>query len=77
METKDAASLLGAWYRILAVQKQARTGFTAQQLTDLRAIVPTGMPPLLQYLVVKLTNPATRLALGISDEVANSVRGFM
>ena len=74
VETSEVVRVLGIWYRVLAEERKVQGNFTAQQLADLRAIVPEGMSPLLQYLVCTLTNRATWRALGISDGVARSVR---
>ena len=74
VETDAAVRMLGMAYKALAVERSVRGGLSQQQLYDLKAIVPTGMPPLLQYLVVTLTNQATCRALGITDGVARSVR---
>jgi len=75
VETSEAAQQLGLWYKVLAAEKQPRAGgLQAQQLRDLEAIVSNGMKPVLRYLVVTLTNPATRRTLNISDGEARSVR---
>ena len=74
VETSEAVRSIGIYYRVLAAERQPRGDLKEQQLRDLEAIVADGHKPLLQYLVVTLTNSATWRALNISDGVARSVR---
>jgi hypothetical protein len=74
VEASEAARVVGVWYRMLAVEQQPSGELKEQQLRDLEAIVPTGMKPVLQYLVVTLSNPATRRALRIISPSAQRRR---
>jgi hypothetical protein len=74
IDTDEVWRVVSVWYRVLATELGPRAGLTAQQLADIKAMVPTGMPPLMQYLVVTLTNQATWRNLGISDGEASAVR---
>jgi|LauGreSBDMM110SN_4_FD.fasta_scaffold875885_1 hypothetical protein len=49
---------------------QPRSDLKAQQFIDLKAVASNGMSAKLQYLVVTLTNDATRRASGRRGEAA-------
>ena len=61
------------FYRVRNLESETSTTLTAAQVSDLKAIVPDGCGPLIEYMIAKLASPQIRRELGIVDGRARSV----